>query len=69
MGYKELCFYFISEPNAISRKWANSASDGLDDPSAIFEATDTTARCIWYAIFATFTTLKSYRGNFIISPR
>lgn len=34
----------------LSRKWANSASDGLADPSAIFEAIDTTARCIWSQI-------------------
>lgn len=35
-----------AEPNAISKKWANSASDGLAHPSAIFKATDTTARYI-----------------------
>ncbi len=35
-----------AEPKAISRKWANSASDLLPAPSAIFEGIETTALSI-----------------------
>lgn len=35
------------EPNAISRKCAKSVLEGLEEPSAILDAIETAARCIW----------------------